>query len=191
MLHKNEIEELIPGYLSELDRWYKTTNETKKHAAIYEVTLQKLRFRCSYWEDEMRYIVRFAIEIADILNDFADGEGAREEYEAIVNQTGRGGAEDSAIHELIRHKVMYNHLCSRNPRLSEIVTDNIPHVCRVGGAWQMLVSEPVLIHTIISVYEQFLYSKRDDVFSMSVYFLARAIMRTHSEEIRENTEESK
>ena len=66
-------------------------------------------------------------------------------------------------------------------RLDDIVEEQIPKVCRVGGTYWMLLARPALITSIDGVYE-LIVDQFDDskLYNGALDYLFRSIMRVHS-----------
>lgn len=143
----------------------------------YKVQLQDLRFITYMSDEELERSIKLTIDLLEemkaINNSGMYGKVFRKKVTDIEEQ-----CED----EIMRQLYIWNVLC---PKEVVKVISEIDMVRRVGGAYAMLISNPGLKSAIYSVYEV-LVDNFDDVnlYCQSAYFILRAIMRMHSEEVK-------
>lgn len=143
----------------------------------YEVQLQDLRFITNMSDEELERSIKLTIDLLEemkaINNSGMDGTVFRKKVTEIEEQY-----ED----ELMRQLHIWNLLC---PKEVVKVISEIDMVRRVGGAYAMLISNPGLKSAIYSVYEVLVDNFDDEnLYCQSAYFILRAIMRMHSEEVK-------
>ena len=84
--------------------------------------------------------------------------------------------------ELMRHIALWNEIFTE--RIHKII-GKINVIRRVGGAYAMLISNPCFKSAIYAVYERLVDNFDDEeLYCQSAYFLVRAVMRMHSNEIQ-------
>lgn len=143
----------------------------------YEVQLQDLRFITYMSNKELEQSIKLTIDLLEemkvINNEGMDEKTFRKKVKDIEEQ-----CED----EFMQHLYIWDILCSEE--VAKIICE-IDVVRRVGGAYAMLISNPGLKSAIYVVYEV-LVDRFDDenLYCQCAYFMLRAIMRMHSEEVK-------
>ena len=148
----------------------------------YEVQLQNLRFITYMSDEELERSIKLTIDLLEemraINNDGMDEKEFRKKVADI---------EENCEDEFMRRLYVLDILCSQEmvKTISEIDT-----VRRVGGAYAMLISNPGLKSAIYVVYEVLVDHFDDEtLYCQSAFFMLRAIMRMHSEEVKESERE--
>lgn len=141
----------------------------------YEVQIQNIRFVTYMSEDEVELSARLAIDILEELKNINNSGFDRER----LNETQKNAEAEK--NELLSNILIWNKLCSE--RLLQII-DEIDVLRRVGGAYAMLISNPGLKSAIHAVYDRIVDGfENENLYAHSAYFLLRAIMRMHSDEV--------
>lgn len=143
----------------------------------YEVQLQSIKFVTYMSNEELEKSVELTIDLMEelkILNN--DGMNAQMLQEKITN------IEMQYEDELMRHIALWNEIFTE--RIHKII-GKINVIRRVGGAYAMLISNPCFKSAIYAVYERLVDNFDDEeLYCQSAYFLVRAVMRMHSNEIQ-------
>jgi len=142
----------------------------------YEVQLQSIKFVAYMSNEELEKSIELTIDLLEEMKKVNNGglnmQILKEKVMSIETQY-----QD----ELMSQIVVWNIIC--NERIHEIIGE-IDVVRRVGGAYAMLVSNPCLKSAIYAVYDRLVDNFDDEeLYCQSAYFLARAIMRMHSNEL--------
>ena len=143
----------------------------------YEVKLQSIKFVTYMSNEELEKSVELTIDLMEelkILNN--DGMNAQILQEKITN------IETQYEDELMRQIALWNEIFTE--RIHKII-GKINVIRRVGGAYAMLISNPCFKSAIYAVYERLVDNFDDEeLYCQSAYFLVRAVMRMHSNEIQ-------
>lgn len=143
----------------------------------YEVQLQNLRFITYMSNEELEQSIKLTIDLLEEMKVINNGGMDEKEFRKKVTDI-----EEQCEDEFMQHLYIWDILCSKE--IIRIICE-IDVVRRVGGAYAMLISNPGLKSAIYVVYEV-LVDKFDDedLYCQSAYFMLRAIMRMHSEEVK-------
>lgn len=145
----------------------------------YELELQGCRFITYLSEEEINESVNYAIDLMEELKEINNNGFGEQQFNELVTEV--KNKTDSQVGIFM---AIYNEFCTE--RLSEKITE-ISEFRRVGGAFAMLIEQPILISSITAVFEKVVDNFDDEeLYTFAVYFLARAILRMHSEELEEN-----
>lgn len=142
----------------------------------YKVKLQRLTFVCWYTDDEIQKMTDVCIDIVELLKKHNNEGLTRDKLRAIQEEC---SGEDSFISRLKYN----NKICTSD------IEDQIARLCkitRVGGAYAMILSIPVIKDSIVALFEVAV-DKWDDeeMYAEALYFLVRSAMHMHCEEISE------
>ena len=70
-----------------------------------------------------------------------------------------------------------------------ILMEEIEEICKVGGAYQMLLAHPSFASAVYAVFERLVDAFDDEeLYLASAYFLLRAIFKINSDEIVDSEE---
>lgn len=147
----------------------------------YKVKLQRLTFICGYTDDEIQNMTDVCIDILELLKKHNNEGLTRDKLRAIQKEC---GGDDSFISRLKYN----NKVCTSD------IEDQITRLCkitRVGGAYAMILSIPVIKDSIVAVFEVAV-DKWDDeeMYAEALFFLVRSAMHMHCEEISETDNEN-
>ena len=149
----------------------------------YVVTLQYINFVTYMTEDEVEMSVEKAIDLMEEMKEINNGGLDRKKFTELLDRLNKEYDNNEAL-VLLR---LWKEIAS--DRLNEIVSE-IDELRRVGGAYAMLVSNPCLESAIRAVYERMVDNFDDDgLYNKALYFLFRAVLRVHSEEIKKEPNE--
>ena len=170
----SEIEEaLIKAVNDEFRR-----EEIAENYFKYIVELQGNRFITAMSLDEVEESARLTVDILEELKNINNSGINRAELERTEKEKNRNETEGGNVMQILG---IWN--CIKTDRLSEIIYE-LDRVRRVGGAWALLLANPCLISAIYAVYDRIVDSFDDDeLYLQSAYFLMRAVMKMHSDEI--------
>ena len=170
----SEIEEaLIKAVNDEFRR-----EEIAENYFKYIVELQGNRFITAMSVDEVEESARLTVDILEELKNINNSGINRAELERTEKEKNRNETEGGNVMQILG---IWN--CIKTDRLSEIISE-LDRVRRVGGAWALLLANPCLISAIYAVYDRIVDSFDDDeLYLQSAYFLMRAVMKMHSDEI--------
>lgn len=145
----------------------------------YEVQLQSINFVTYMSHEELEKSIELTIDLMEELKTINNGginaQMLKEKVTNIETQY-----QDKWKLPLV--------LCSEifTEKMYEII-GNIDVIRRVGGAYAMLISNPCFKSAIYAVYERLVDNFDDEeLYCQSAYFLVRAVMRMHSDEIQED-----
>lgn len=147
----------------------------------YKVKLQRLTFVCGYTEDEMQNMTDVCIDILELLKKHNNEGLTKDKLRAIQEEC---SGDDSFISRLkYNSKVCTSDIENQISRLCKIT--------RVGGAYAMILSIPVMKDSIVVVFEVAV-DKWDDeeMYQEALYFLVRSAMHMHCDEISEKDNEN-
>lgn len=142
----------------------------------YEVQLQSIKFVTYMSYDELEKSIELAIDLLEEMKNVNNNGMNKQMLKEKIDNI-----EAEHQEELIRQFAVWDEICSE--RMNEIIA-KIDIVRRVGGAYAMLISNPCLKSAIYAVYDRLVDNFDDEnLYAQSVYFLVRAIMRMHSDEV--------
>ena len=144
----------------------------------YEVVLQIYKFITYMTEEELKQSAKLTINLVEEMKKVNNDGMDKPALERLVEEV-----EAKETEEVLRVFGIWNGIATDEIR--KLIAE-IDEVRRVGGAWAMLISNPGLISAIYAVYERLVDQFDDeDLYAASCFFLLRAIMRMHSEEVRQ------
>ena len=150
--------------------------EVEENFYKYEVVLQDIKFVTYMSDKELRLSVGLAIDLLEELRQINNSGINRQVFEQIVKEN-----EEENENEVLQVLGIWNRISTE--KMAELFA-RIDKVRRVGGAWAMLIANPGLISAICAVYERLVNRFEDEeMYELSGYFLLRAIMRMHSDEV--------
>jgi len=161
--------------------------ETTEEGTVYKSELQHTKFRCLYTDEEMLDICRCAFELIEKLKEKIDNGVTGESLEEDVRANSPDGHVDPDSTPL---GVLSRMHALMDQDMWKLYFDTAKTV-RVGGAYLMLMSGPMFQSAIYSSFDVMLryvneqppYIEDPELYT--AYFLARAAMKMHSEEIKE------
>ncbi len=147
----------------------------------YEAEIQGCKFVTCMSDEELFESVKLSIDLLEELknmnNEKLDKEIFAPKYAKCLDEM------DNYPFAVLG---LWNDLST--PQLDKLVRE-IDRVRRVGGAWALIISNPLLYEAIFAVYEKIVDSFDDeDLYDICGFFLLRIIMKMHSDEIKENLE---
>ena len=141
----------------------------------YEVELQGSKFVTVFSDDELKKAAKLAVDVIEELKEINNNGINKTEVEKIV-----GKIKESKESEIMGVLYFYGQIST--DRLKVLVGE-LDIVTRVGGAWAMLISNPMLISAICAVYERIVDNFDDeDLYSTCCFFIMRAVMKMHGDE---------
>lgn len=152
--------------------------EISPHFYSYEVLLQNILFRTAMTDDELMAAVVCTIDLLEEFRSINNSGINREKFTEIQKAVEKSEeCESEIIHDI---EVMQS---IETEKIQEIKA-KLARICRVGGAYFMLISNMGLNRVILDVYNV-LVDRFDDleIYEMSAYFMLRGIMHMHSDEI--------
>ena len=157
------------------------TEEEKDGYYKYEVELQDIRFFTYMSDKELEKSSQLAIDLLEELKEINNGGMVESEYREKVQEI-----EENEENEALRILKTWDVLCS--DKMRKIIAE-IAYTRRVGGAYAMLISIPMLKNAYSAVYDRIVDAfDNEEWYWHSAFFLLRAIMMMHSDKI-ENEEE--
>lgn len=163
--------------LRQLKKEYATKVKIE-HGRCYEVSIQEVRFRCAYTDDEMRGIIRTCVKIMKELIDINANGYTKEKFDSH-NLFGEGNDNSEEQFDQMLDKCKDYETEKLNLLIAEMAG-----YTRVGGAWFMLIAAPGFRQVIYAVFERMLDDSDDeDMWFSCLYFLIRGAMKMHSNEI--------
>lgn len=174
MLSQEDREEIEQEYYDVVVREFRG-DRIEEGFYKYNVQLQDISFVTAMTDEEINQSAKYALDLMEELkamnNDGMDTATFNEIYLKV-------GDSPSDVMDMIK---VWNEFRSDN--LIRLIWE-IDNVTRVGGAYAALIANPGLINAIIVVYEKLVDNFDDeDLYVFAGYFLMRAIMRMHSEEV--------
>jgi len=143
----------------------------------YDVVLQIYKFITYMTEEELKQSAKLTVELIEEMKKINNGGMNKPAFEHLIEEL-----EAKETDEVLLVFGLWNKIATDEIRklIAELDT-----VRRVGGAWAMLISNPALISAICAVYERLVDQFDDeDLYAESCFFLLRAVMRMHSEEVK-------
>jgi len=142
----------------------------------YEVVLQIYKFITYMTEEELKQSAKLTIDLIEEMKKINNGGMDKLAFERLVEEV-----EAKETDEVFRVFGIWNKIATDEIR--KLIAE-LDAVRRVGGAWAMLISNPALISAIYAVYERLVDQFEDEeLYAESCFFLLRAVMRMHSEEV--------
>lgn len=165
--------------------------EIRSDCTVYECILQGTKFRCFYTDDELRAICRYAFELAEKLKEKVNAGMTAETLEEETKKiSGR---------ETVEPDTEQLGVLARMPALMDRPMWDmyfaVAKTARVGGAFLAIASGPMFQSAIYSgfdVMRRYAHEEppcMDDPEIYVPYFIARAAMKMHSEEIQDKKPE--
>ena len=141
----------------------------------YEVVLQDIYFVTYMTDEEVKLSAQFTIDLLEELKEINNSGIDKKKFEQLIET-------EEENNEVMRTIKIWNIIST--DRMHKLLAE-IDRARRVGGAWALLIANPGLINAIWSIYEQ-IVDKFDDMelYEISGFFLLRAIMKMHSDEIK-------
>ena len=142
----------------------------------YDVILQDHRFLTCMTDDELTRSAELTFEVLEELRNINNSGVTRERLAQLEDGVDRG--EDHQVMGLIR---IWNQITTE--KLSNLIGE-IDEVRRVGGAYALILPNPVLISAIYSVFKLIVddFDNEKKYISCS-FFLMRAIMKVNSDTV--------
>ena len=164
-------QELYNAVLTEFRREEVQTNIYK-----YEVVIQDLNFVTCMTDEEVRLSAGYTIDLLEELKVINNNGIDRQTLEQLVKEM-----EEKEQNEVLQTIGIWNKISTN--RMAELFA-KIDILRRVGGAWAMLIANPGLIRAVYVVFEQLVDQfENEELYLFSGYFLLRAIMKMHSDEV--------
>ncbi|MBP3781783.1 MAG: hypothetical protein J6I68_00890 [Butyrivibrio sp.] len=163
--------------LSRLQEDYATEEEIED-GCCYEVSIQDIKFRCAYTDDEMRGIIRTCVKIMKELIDINANGYTKEKFDSY---DAFGEESDNSPEHF--GKMLDRCKDYETEKLNLLIAEMAEYT-RVGGAWFMFIAAPGFRHVIYAIFERMLDDSDDeDMWFSCLYFLIRGAMKMHSDEI--------
>ena len=141
----------------------------------YEVPLQEIRFVTAMTDEELKDSARLTIDLMEELKNINNNGFDKAAFEK-VDQDSKN--LENKVAQVLR---IWN-LMSTDELIC--IMYEIDSVRRVGGAWAMFISNPGLISAVVSVYDVLVdHFDDEELYVTCSYFLYRAVMKMHSNEI--------
>lgn len=165
--------------------------EASADGTMYEVDLQKNRFRCFYSDDEMQETAVLVFRLCEMLKDRIEKDKIDQDALDKYAEETMGTMENKNLNDYAR--IITYVKCIMTPEMWSIYKE-IAEQVRVGGAYLMLWSGPPFQSAIYSCYDVFLRARNEEKavtvmedIELSVpTFLMRAAMYMHSQDIKED-----
>ena len=151
--------------------------EKKDEMKKYKVALSDILFETQMTDEELIKSVEAAVDLMHELIHINEEGLNQEEFSKICDEKIKDGDIFSTL--LVCRE------CFENEKVKKIISD-LTKIRRVGGAYAMLLSIPTLEDAIYSVYKAGVdqWNDNDDFYYLhGIYFLIRAIMHMHCDEI--------
>ncbi|OON85714.1 hypothetical protein BXO88_10670 [Oribacterium sp. C9] len=150
--------------------------EEMEKGHCYEVTLQDIKFKCAYTDDEMTGIVRTCVAIIKELIAINANGYTKTKFNNFKSE----GAKD-ALQQLSNINGLYNDY--KTEKLEKLFAELTTYT-RVGGAYLMLLAAPGFQQVINAVFERMLDDSDDENMWFScLYFMIRGAMRMNSDDV--------
>lgn len=184
----NDRESYIEAFVEKINKDFYTgeyVTENNLDYKKYHVTQQEIRFEAYLTDDELRRTVEAGIDIVEELIRINEEGFDKKKFDAAWNdfKNEKGKYSDELDQVMFVKKYFYTE------KILEI-KDKVNEIRRVGGAYAMLISNPLLDQTIFVVYDAAVdLWEENNLDVLSIYFLIRTIMRMNSTELNECDEE--
>ena len=163
--------------LSRLQEDYATEEEIKD-GRCYEVSVQNIKFRCAYTDDEMRGIIRTCVKIMKELIDINANGYTKEKFHSYDAFGGENDNSADYFDQMLDRCKDYE-----TEKLNLLIAEMAGYT-RVGGAWFMLIAAPGFRTVIYAVFERMLDDSDDENMWFScLYFLIRGAMKMNSDDM--------
>ena len=182
---EKRFEKITNGYRKEIEELLKTSviesfqKETVEEGFYkYEVQLNSIKFVTYMSNEELEKSIELTIDLMEELKDINNGGmNAQRLKEKITN------IETQYQDEYMRELTLWSELLTK--KVHEII-GKMNVVRRVGGAYALLISNPCFKSAIHAVYDRLVDNFDDEeLYCQGAYFLVRAVMRMHSDEIKD------
>lgn len=178
---KNKFEAISTEARKEIEEaFYKSIIEEFRKEMIeefyyrYEVVVHDTVFQTYMTDDELKKSIELTLDLIEELKEINNNGIDRKTLDKIeesINDSNR----------VSRTMAVYHEFCSDKMHL---IIAELDVVRRVGGAYAMLIANPVLISGIYAVYDRLVDNFDDEnLYLQSAYFLLRAVMKMHSDEL--------
>ena len=171
---RSDLEELLVRTVN--DRFRRERIEENFY--YYVVELQGNKFKTAMTASEVEESATLTINLLEELKNMNNNGLNRSELKKIVDETNRT-VDSSGVVQVISIWMRIS-----TDKLRTILSE-LDRVRRVGGAWAILIADPILISAIYAVYERIVDAFDDEeLYSQSAFFLMRAVMKMHSDELQ-------
>lgn len=180
-LNKDEIKECLQGAIER----YCETGKTKGEYKEYIVPLQGHKFRMLMNQEELNASIEYTIYILEELKQINENGVSRNTLLKLNGEMKEKYQEwGTGFHSvMILKKVQTDRLV--------MLMEEIEAICKVGGAYQMLLAHPSFASAVYAVFEHLIDAFDDEeLYLQSAFFLLRAIFKINSDEIFDSEEES-
>lgn len=141
----------------------------------YEVPFQDIQFVTAMTDKELKDCARLTIDLMEELKNINNNGLDKTAFEKVEQHSENLGNKVAQVLKI------WNTMST--DELIRIMNE-IDFVRRVGGAWAMFISNPGLISAIVSVYDVLVdHFDDEELYITCSYFLYRAVMKMHSNEI--------
>ena len=186
---KKELEELKNIFVNKIKDDF-AEEKLDNGLTKYKSVIQDIEFVCAYDDEELDTIVSCCINIIEHLKHSIDsGYGLQDLH---LDYQEKAGSSDDAIRDTVGTMACVEKIIAREPEIVGIL-DRLYTAVRVGGAWLMFLSRPMFHSAIFSTYEILCKYKEgitenvpENTTLYAIYFLTRAAMKMHSEEVSAN-----
>lgn len=155
--------------------------EISENFYSYEVQLQEIRFRTAMSDEELKAAAECTVDLLEALKDINNSGVNREklmEIEESVRKEFKDQPEAFCIMKTVQ-LFESDEIIKIRVRLAEI--------CRVGGAYFTIISNPGLSDVILAVYEVIVDRfDEPDLYEISAWFLLRGIMHMNSNAVEKS-----
>lgn len=155
--------------------------------------LQKNTYKTVMSDSELKEAIVCAIDLLEEMKKLNNEGLTKEVFEEKIRKIDEGIKSEDKDFTEIYSRMLYSKIIS-NDRIIEIKS-KIAQVCRVGGAYWMLMSLPVLNDSLYVIYEVVVdsfdgYIEETPLYEVCAFMLLRCIMSLHSQEIKTEDEEN-
>jgi len=155
---------------------------------LYEVKLQDAVFITSMRDDQLRTASQYAIDILEEFKRINNSGMNRVKFNSLVEEVKKSSQNDSDISYIMEPIEVMDSIATE--RLRELKL-NIARLCKVGGAYWVLISNPCFVSALFAVFESIIGNfNNEDHYRISAYFLLRAIMNIRSKQLNDEEAES-
>lgn len=182
-LTREELEEL---YYEEINMFKEEVIDQEENFNKYRVQLQEVEFTTYMTDQEVRYSIKYALDLLELLRKRFIEDGITKEVLEKWEQEAELERKDKLT--FLREWRMWDKLVDDTFRDLLI---KIQECKRVGGAYAMLLALPKLKSAIYAVYEKIVEDFEDKTLqNIAGFFLVRAIMYMNSEAEEKNSQDS-